>query len=198
MMIKGKTAAIFFAAVFAAQAAPTAVSFARGRSDGPTTSTNLRAKLVSAPGAPVECEGEARYAKKVNSLRSTSAESFSGKVECPADDPATAQTDVYDMHLARGGVDYAVCTLVIKELDFEYKSDPLVADGIDADYAVNVGQKSPPTPPLPSAKVGGCTVPDSIAPVVPAVQAGDTATVFLHPDAVTPVLTGTFVIGSGD
>ncbi len=199
MMMRGKTAALFFAAVFAAQAAPSAVSFAKGPGGAKTTTTTgFKAKLRPPVGSLSECEGKAQYSKKVNTLTLASSESFEAEVECPAVDPASAQADVYDLHLANAGVDYAVCTLVIKEIEFQYDSDPLVSDGLEAEYAVKIGQKSPPTPPVPTAKVGGCTLPDLVTPVVPAVQAGDTASVFLHPDTTTALLTGTFVIGSGD
>jgi hypothetical protein len=200
MMMRGRTAALFIAAVFAVQAAPSAVSFAKGgrSGSGPTTATGFKAKLRPAAGSLIDCEGKAQYSKKVNSLTLASNETFGAEVECAAADPASAQADIYDLHLARTGADYAVCTLVIKELEFQYDSDPLVSDGIEAEYAVSVGQKSPPTPPVPTAKVGGCTLPDLVTPVIPAVQAGDTASVFLHPDTTTALLTGTFIVGFDD
>ena len=77
---------------------------------------------------------------------------------------------------------------------------------MEGEYAVKVSQKSPPTPPTLKQKVGGCQVitgtdPISLLPVfgsgVPAVQDLDTATVFLN-GGLTPVLTGTFVVSSGD
>ncbi|MDP2606125.1 MAG: hypothetical protein Q8S00_26585 [Deltaproteobacteria bacterium] len=214
----GKATTVFLAAMFASQVALTAVSFAdgkkgKGKTTVTSTVTSFKAKLapVPPPTTPVaadlsgECEGQAKYKKKVTTktpplpaLPSTSTEeSFSGEVACPILDMALVSTDVYDMHLARGGVDYAVCSLVIKEIEFEYNSgSPLVPVGIEGEYAVKVSQKSPPTPPTVKQKLGGCTAVDLVTAVVPAVKLGDTATVFLNAGA-TPVLTGTFSTTSG-
>ena len=211
----GKATTVFLAAVFASQVALTAVSFAdgkkgKGKTTVTSTVTSFKAKLapVPPPTTPVaadlsgECEGEAKYEKKITTktpplpaLPSTSTEeSFTGEVECPILDVLGALTDVYDMHLARGGVDYAVCSLVIKELEFEYQSgNPPLLVGMEGEYAVNVSQKTvPPSLPTLKQKVGSCTV-------FPVVQAGDTATVILQGDlTLTPLLTGTFVPSSGD
>ena len=216
----GKATTVFLAAVFASQVALTAVSSAdgkkgKGKTTVTSTVTSFKAKLapVPPPTTPVaadlngECEGQAKYKKKVTTktpplpaLPSTSTEeSFTGEVECPILDVALALIDVYDMHLASGGVDYAVCSLVIKEIEFEYsKLDPMVPAGIEAEYAVKVSQKTVGTPPVTTLKqkVGGCTAVDLITAVVPAVKLGDTATVFLNAGA-TPVLTGTFSATSG-
>jgi hypothetical protein len=193
----GKAMTVFLAAMFASQVALTAVSFAKGQSS--STVTHFKAKLAPPLGAPGECEGGAKYTKKVNNITLAAAETFTGEVECPIlTDLVTAQDDVYDMHLARGGTDYAVCSLVIKEFEFEYQSNPLVPAGVDGEYGVNVGEKSPPTPPTLTTKVGGCTLPDLVTPAFPVVAAGDTVNVFLHPDTVTPLLTGIFVVSFGD
>jgi hypothetical protein len=204
----GKATTVFLAVIFASQVALTAVSFADGKKGkgGSTVSTAFKAKLAPPLGAPGECEGEAKYKKKVTTITPllgtptiTTVESFTGEVECPIllTDLVTAQGDVYDMHLARGGSDYAVCSLVIKEFEFEYESDPLVPAGVDGEYGVNVGEKSPPTPPTLTAKVGGCMLPD-LTPAFPVVAAGDTVNVFLHPDTLIPLLTGIFVVSFGD
>jgi len=219
----GKAMTVFIAAMFASQVALTAVSFAdgkkgKGKTTVTSTVTSFKAKLapVPPPTTPVaadlsgECEGQAKYKKKVTTktpplpaLPSTSTEeSFSGEVACPILDMALVSTDVYDMHLARGGVDYAVCSLVIKEIEFEYsKLDPMVPAGAEGEYVVKVSQKTVGTPPVTTLKpkVGGCMVtgtdPVTGLPVsmsgVPAVQLNDTATVFLNAGA-TPVLTGMF------
>ena len=217
----GKATTVFLAAMFASQVALTAVSFADGKKGTSSTTvsstvTSFKAKLtppvVVGPVAADligECEGEAKYKKKVTIKTpllpalptTTTEESFSAEVECPILDVLLASTDVYGMHLARGGAEYAVCSLVIKEIEFEYsKLDPMVPAGMEGEYAVNVSQKTAGTPPVTTLKqkVGGCT--DAVGgttQLVPAVQVGDTATVFLN-GGLTPVLTGTFVVGSGD
>ncbi len=208
----GKAMTVFIAAMFASQVALTAVSFAKGKkgkggtSTTTTTVVSLKAKLapVPPPTTPVaadlsgECEGQAKYKNKTTTKLSppstSTEESFTGEVECPflvVDDALTA---VVEMHLARGGVDYAVCSLVIKEIEFEYNSgSPLVPVGIEGEYAVKVSQKSPPTPPTMKQKVGGCTDTLGTTQLVPAVQKDDTATVFLNG---APLLTGPFGLSS--
>ena len=210
----GKATTVFLAAIFASQVALPAVSFAGGKK-GTSSSTviNFKAKLAPPPATPVaadvsgECEGEAKYKMKTTTitpppaLPSTSTEeTFTGEVECPVLDLAVAPTDVYDMHLLRAGADYAVCSLVIKEIEFEYnKANPMVPAGMEGEYAVNVSQKTvPPSLPTLKQKIGGCTDAGLVNQLVPAVQLGDTATVFLHPDTLTPLLTGTFVASFGD
>ena len=193
----GQVTAVFLAAMFASQVTLTAASFAKSSGgSGSFTLTNFNAPLAPAPGAPVVCEGGAKYSKRVNNLTAALVETFTAGVECPIiTDLATAQADVYDMHLAGISGEYAVCSLVIKEFEFEYKSNPLVPDGVVGEYAVSVGKKSPPTPPTLTLKVGGCTLPGLVTPVLPVVAAGDTVDVFLYG---TRLLTGKFVVGSGD
>jgi hypothetical protein len=221
----GKVTTVFLAAMFTSQVALTAVSFADGKKSksGTTVSTTVSSTVTSfkaklAPptvGGPIdvdlngECEGEAKYKKKVTTktpplpaLPTTSTEeSFSGEVECPIlTDLATAQADVYDMHLARGGADYAICTLVIEEIEFEYQSgNPPVLVGIEGEYAVKISQKTVGTPPITTLKqkIGGCTILATGLSGVPVVQDLDTVTVFLN-GGLTPVLTGTFGVGSFD
>jgi hypothetical protein len=211
----GKATTVFLAAVFASQVALTAVSFADGKKgkNSNTVTTNLKAKLAPIPSTPPvdadlngECEGEAKYKKKVTTKTtppSTSTEeSFSGKVECPIlTDLTTAQADVYDMHLFHS-TDlvnaYAICSLVIKEFEFEYQSgNPPVLVGIEGEYAVKVSQKTVGTPPVTTLKqkVGGCTIVATGLSGVPAVEVNDTADVFLNS---VKVLTGNFGAGSFD
>jgi hypothetical protein len=204
----GKATTVFLAVIFASQVALTAVSFADGKKGkgGSTVSTAFKAKLAPPLGAPGECEGEAKYKKKVTTITPllgtptiTTVESFTGEVECPILDVVSGSTDVYDMHLARitppatTPADYAVCSLVIKEIEFEYQSgNPPLLVGMEGEYAVKVSQKTvPPSPPTLKQKVGSCTV-------FPVVQAGDTATVFLQGYTLSPLLTGTFSATSGD
>jgi hypothetical protein len=202
--MRGKATAVFLATMFASQVALTAMSFAKGNNS--STTTNFKAKLAPPVGSPSECEGGAKYTKKVNNTTLATVESFTGAVECPIllTDLVTAQGDVYEMdlfHAADLVNPYAVCTLVIKEFDFEYESDPLVPAGAEGEYAVSVGQKSPPTPPTVTTKVGGCTIIATGLPGVPAVvggATGDTANVFLQSNPSTLLLTGKFVVSSGD
>ena len=217
----GKAPTVLLAAIFASQVALPAASFADGKKGkgGTTTSTviNLKATLALPPPPPLAppadvsgvCEGEAKYKNKTTTftpplpaLPSTTTEvTFAGEVECPVLDLAVAPTDVYDMHLARGSVDYAVCSLVIKEIEFEYnKSNPMVPAGMEGEYAVNVSQKTVGTPPVTTLKqkVGGCTAAaGGLVQLVPAVQKDDTANVFLNGGS-TPLLTGVFVAISGN
>jgi hypothetical protein len=190
----GKATTVFLAAMFASQVALTAVSFADGKKGKSSfTVTNFKAKLAPPLGAPVECEGEAKYTKKVSNppaLPSTE-EAFNGEVECPVSDVGLAQSDVYDMHLFHAADllnPYAVCSLVIKEFEFEYQSDPLVPAGVEGEYVVSVSQKT-----TLKQKVGRCIITETGLAGVPAVQATDTVNVFLHPDTLTPLLTGTFM-----
>jgi hypothetical protein len=147
-------------------------------------------------------EGEAEYKNKSSTLGTS--ESFNGEAEFLIPDPTlgitdldTAQTALFEMHLARGGTDYAVCTLAIKEIEFKYK---LTSVQIEAEYGVSVSQQTP-TGGIPSLsqKVGGCLLSGGTNGV-PTVASGDTATVFsvvqtLPPPALptsTAVLMGTF------
>jgi len=197
----GKATTVFLAAMFASQVALTAVSFADGKKDkGSSTKINLRADLAPPPAAPVaadvsgEVGGEAKYSKKTG--KKGTEDKFKGEVEFPVLDAASAQAAVYDMLLFHASDlvnPYAVCSLVIKEIEFEYQSgNPPVLVEIEAEYGVGVSQKTvPPSLPTLKQKVGSCTV-------FPVVQAGDTATVFLQGDTLSPLLTGTFSADSGD
>jgi len=141
-------------------------------------------------------EGEAEYKMKSSTLGTK--ESFEGEAEFSIPDPSlgitdlnSAQTAQLEMHLSRGGTDYAVCSLAIKEIEFEYK---LTGVQIQAEYGVSVSQQTLTggTPSL-SQKVGSCML--GTGPGVPTVAAGDIATVFSvvgSPAVSTQVLTGTF------
>jgi hypothetical protein len=147
-------------------------------------------------------EGEAEYKSKSSTLGTS--ESFKAEAEFSIPDPTlgitdldTAQSALFELHLARGGTDYAVCTLAIKEIEFEYKPTGVQ---IEAEYGVSVSQETPTggTPSL-SQKVGSCLLSGGTNGV-PTVASGDTATVFSvvqtaplpAPPVSTAVLTGIF------
>ncbi len=148
-------------------------------------------------------EGEAEYKSK-SSTQGTS-ESFKAEAEFSIPDASlgitdlnSAQNALFQLHLSHDGVnDYAVCTLAIKEIEFEYR---LTSVQIEAEYGVSVSQQTPAGgAPTVSQKVGGCTLLGGTgsAPGVPTVASGDTATIDLvsgTPPAIvsTPVLTGIF------
>ena len=216
----GKVTTVFIAAIFASQAAMTAVSFADGKKGkGSSTVINLKAELAPPPAGPVVadvsgvCEGEAKYKNKTTTFTpplpalpfTTTEVTFAGEVECPITDPVAAQAVMYDMHLANASGDYAICTLVIKEIEFEYQSatPPAVPSlvGMEGEYGVNFSQKTAGTPPVTTQKqkVGSCTDPSG-APLLsfPVVVVNDTATAFAHGDTLTPLLKGPFLSSSGD
>src|SRR3989304_1927414 len=159
----GKATTVFLAAVFASQVALTAVSFADGKKGkGGSTEINFKAELAPPPVGPVaadvngEVGGEAKYSKKTG--KKGIEEKFTGEVEFPVLDADSAQAAGYDMHLARitppatTPADYAVCSLVTKEIDFEYQSgNPPLLVGMEGEYAVKVSQKTIP-PSLPTLK----------------------------------------------
>ena len=188
---------VFFAAMFASQVALTAVSFADGKKgkDG-STEIRFRADLDPVPLPDVDNigDGKAHYKKKTG--KKGTEEKFKGKVEFPILDIATADDAVFEMHLARLGVDYAVCLLRIKEIEFKYQPGNPVPVGIEAEYVVDVSQRTPlsGTPKL-TEKVGSCTALDGTTHLVPAVQEMDTATVFQQGSPST-LLSGTFLANS--
>jgi hypothetical protein len=97
------------------------------------------------------------------------------------------------MHLARGGLEYAVCSLTIKEIEFKYQpGTPPVPVGIEAEYEVSASQKTPVGGvPTVSQTVGSCV------PAVPAVLELDTVTV-VQQGIGTTLLTGTFLSSTGE
>jgi hypothetical protein len=191
-----KATTVFLAAMFASQVALTAVSFADGKKGkGSSTEISFKADLI--PDLEVLGDGKAQYKKKTG--KKGSEEKFKGKVEFSVLDVATAEDMVFEMHLARGTppADYAVCLLRIKEIEYKYQSGDPVPVEVEAEYVVDVNQKTPVsgTPKL-SEKVGNCTVGG--VPGVPAVQDQDTATVFQQGFTSSTLLTGTFSAKSGD
>lgn len=181
-----------------------ALASEKGKSRGPkspTTVVGFKAEL-----APVVAdgngEGEAEYKNKSNT-RGT-VESFSAEVEFEIPDATLGITDLnsapaaqFELHLSRGGSDYAVCSLAIKETEFKYKADGVE---IEAEYAVSVSQETPVGGAATlSEKIGSCILNATGTNGVPTVAAGDTATVFSVQPAVPPappsstaVLTGLF------
>jgi len=188
-----KATTVILAAIFASQVALTAVSFADGKK-GKGSSTEISFKADLSPALDVLGDGEASYKKKTG--KKGSEEKFKGQVEFPVLDAAAAEVAVFEMHLARGGTEYAVCLLLIKEIEYKYQSGNPVPVEIEAEYVVDVSQKTPVsgTPTL-KQKVGSCTVGGVAG--VPAVQDVDTATVFQQGFAGT-LLTGTFSANHGD
>ena len=183
---------LFLAALFASQVATTAVSFADGKK-GKEKSTEVKLEAELMPALEVFGDGKAHYKKKTG--KKGSEERFKGKVEFPVLDAATAEGLVFEMHLARGGTDYAVCVLLIKEIEYKYEAENPVPVAIEAEYVVDVSQRTPLSgSPTLKQKVGSCLVGGVAG--VPAVQELDTATVFQQGFAST-LLTGQFVAHSG-
>lgn len=184
-----KATAVLLATLLAAPVIMTQASFADSKgksstttSSATTTETKLKARLTPALG--LIGEGEAEYKNKVSSKGTE--EKFSGEVEFPVTDLIAAQANVFEMHLARLGAEYAVCSLVIKEIEFKYQAGNPVPVAIEAEYEVSASQKTPVGGvPTVSQKVGNC------APALPAVQALDTVTVVQEGFSL-PLLTGTF------
>lgn len=172
-----------------------------GKSKPAVTVVEFEAKLnpVVADG---NGEGEAEYKSK-SSTRGTS-ESFKAEAEFAIPDANLGITDLnstqtaqLELHLSRGGADYAVCALAIKEIEFKYKPTGVQ---IEAEFGVSVSQETAAgdTPEL-EEKVGSCVLAATGTNGVPTVAAGDTATVVSLVQSGTPpvpvstqVLTGIF------
>jgi hypothetical protein len=142
--------------------------------------------------------GEGEAEDKLKTTPQGTNESFNAEAEFVIPDANLGITDLntapsaqFELHLSANNTDYAVCTMDIKEIEFEYKPTGVQTE---AEYAVSVSQQTPTggTPTL-SQKVGSCLIAGGINGV-PKVASGDVAKVFLvtNPPAGTPLLIGTF------
>ena len=171
----------------------------KGHGGGPakTTKVEVRADLTPCCGAPVpDAEGEARRAtlSKNGVLQS---DQFGAEVEIPLPatavgivDHASAAAAVVHLTLSRGGTPYATCMLVLAEFETELEHGTVKTV---AEYKVNVRMKLQ-NGALVTTQTGSCKDTTGTA-VLPAVQAGDTATVSVGAGSPVDVLDGTFKMG---
>ena len=141
-------------------------------------------------------EGEAEY--KLKTTPQGTNESFNTEAEFVIPDPNLGITDLvsapnaqFELHLSTNNTDYAVCTMEIKEIEFDYTPSGVQNE---AEYAASVSQQTlTGGTPVLSQKVGSCLLGGAINGV-PKVASGDVAKVFLltNPPAATPLLIGTF------
>jgi len=192
------------------------VSFASGKakSGGSKSETTLQAKLIPLVGGSVgDFEGKVKYKKKTGSKGSE--EEIDAKVESEipnatlgiADENSAADFS-FLLVILQGSTttEKGRCTLLIKEIDFEYEQG-VTLTGLEAGYAAKVKEKTPLTGVATlSKKVGTCQVQTLVNNVltavdgVPDVALGDTAAIYaLTPTpGSTPLLSGIFQSGHGD
>ena len=168
----------------------------KGHGGGPakTTKVEVRADLTPCCGAPVpDAEGEARRAT-LSKNGVVQSDQFGAEVEIPLPatavgivDHASAAAAVVQLTLSHGGTPYATCKLVLAEFETELEHGTVKTV---AEYKVNVRMKLQ-NGALVTTQTGSCTDTTGTK-VLPAVQAGDTATVSIGAGSPVDVLDGTF------
>jgi hypothetical protein len=159
-------------------------------SAGATVNTRFKTDLDACCAAPSEDnDGDAEYRKQEkNSVTRDERFGARAKIELPsaalgiADAAAAAAADIRII-LTRSAVDYAECSLPLWEIeqDFEIENGSHVLKE-EAEFRVSVRNTLKKGSPILQELVGACDIDLATPGVqggVPAVQAGDTATVVL-------------------